>query len=300
MTYFERVDELRDGANFTPDNYELEYHTAEMVLVDLFSEYIKDAEIMSTTYGTGRVISTSGDTLDHMIMEVAFQAGNKKFGVLPVITGTVLFNKFADISEIGDAWDHAFDLHTDMTRKLEEFKSAERRAAMEAEKKAKAAKKAEEKYQQARVKAIKDFESMTQTEMPMSTVDEFYYCLGWLASKAGVFSAAMPDYLLQSFEAHFGTDYKPTIVDSKKKTINGNPMQWALSMKIALPKKVADFVPAYLTKYLSTSRTTIADTAFVWDLVDNYNFQFGKKQDIEKIRSCIPAQYLSFFEAGIA
>jgi hypothetical protein len=93
---------------------------------------------------------------------------------------------------------------------------------------------------------------------------------------------------------------KPTVVDSKKKTINGNPMQWAMSMKASISKKALNLVPSYLTKYLSSSGNAIADTAFVWDLVENYGFQFGKTQDIEKIRSHVPTSHMSFFEAGLA
>lgn len=175
-----------------------------------------------------------------------------------------------------------------------------REEAEAAEKKAREEKKAEEAYQRAKTKALKDFDDLASTVRPISTTEEFYYSLGWLASKAGAFSAAMPDYLLPSFETHFGTDYKPTVVDSKKRTVNGYAMQWALSMKIALPKKVADLVPNYLTQHLSTSHTSISDTSFIWDLVDNYGFQFGKKQDIEKIREHVPTDFLSFFEAGLA
>ncbi len=175
-----------------------------------------------------------------------------------------------------------------------------REQANEAKKKAEEEKKNEEKYQKARAKAIKDFEELVQTVTPKSTADEFYYSLGWLANNTGTFSAAMPDYLLGYFEQHFGTEAKPIVVDSKKRTVNGYAMQWALSMKASIKKKALDLIPAYLTPYLSKSGNAIADTSFIWDLVDNYGFQFGKKkQDLEKIRSCVPTSHLSFFEAGL-
>jgi catalase (peroxidase I) len=77
-------------------------------------------------------------------------------------------------------------------------------------------------------------------------------------------------------------------------------MQWALSMKAAISKKAVNLIPNYLTKYLSASGNAVSDTSFIWDLVDNYGFQFGKKQDIEKIKSHVPASGLASFEAGLA
>lgn len=188
------------------------------------------------------------------------------------------------------------------TRQAEQ-RVAWRRAREEAEaaaQKAAEEKKAQEKYEKAKAKALKDFDTLANAYRPAEITNEFYYSLGWLAKNAGAFSAAMPDYLLSSFESHFGTDYKPTVVDSKKKTINGNPMQWALSMRAAISKKALDLVPSYLTKYLSTSRNAITDTDFIWDLVDNYGFKLGKKQDVEKIRSHVPANCIASFEAGLA
>jgi hypothetical protein len=182
-------------------------------------------------------------------------------------------------------------------------RAAERQAeinAKEAAKKAAEAKKAEEKYERTKARVIKSFNDLANSVKPKSSADEFYYSLGWLAKNTGTFSVALPDYLLSSFERCFGTEVKPTVVDSKKKTINGNPMQWAMSMKASIYKKALNLVPSYLTKYLSSSGNAIADTVFVWDLVENYGFQFGKTQDIEKIRSHVPTSHMSFFEAGLA
>lgn len=302
MTYYERVDELRDHTNFTSDNYELEYLTAEIVLVDLFGEYIKDAEIISTAYGVGRVVNTSGDTLDRMIMEVAFTDGAKKFGVLPVITGKVLFSKFADISEVGDAWDHTFDLHTDMTKQLIDFKRAEKLAEAELKKKAAEDKKAEEQYQKAKAKTLKDFDTLLDSIQPKSTVDEFYHSLGWLTAHVGTVQAAIPDYLQSTFEARFGTDANPYVYDSKKKTSGGFRYQWSAGFHARLKKKGLTTIPAMLANYISdtvNSSKTIMDTAFILDLIENYGFQFGKTQDVDNIRSRIPSEYMSFFEAGL-
>lgn len=300
MTYYERVDELRDGANFTAENYETEYLTAEIVLVDLFGEYIKGAEIISKQYGTGKVVGTSGDTLDKMFMEVEFADCTKKLGVPQVLT-CPLFNKFADISEIGDAWDHAFDLHTDMTRQVNSFKNTERQQAIEAKKKADEEKKNEEKYEKQRAKTLKDFETRLQTGSSVSPTNEFYYSLGWLAKHAGTISAALPDYLEGVFIQHFGPEAQRRVMDSKKRYPSGWTAQWAWSFTISLkkPKKLGA-IPAFLSDKLNPTSKMVSDTSFVWDLVDNYGFQFGKKQNIDEIRSHVPAGCLASFEAGLA
>lgn len=174
------------------------------------------------------------------------------------------------------------------------------RLEREAEKKAVEERKAEEKYQKLKEKTIQDFDNLAKQERTKCATGEFYYCLGWLTKNVGTISVALPDYLLSAFERHFGTDFTPTVVDSRKKTINGNPMQWALSMKASIIKKAQETIPALLNDYLNPAHTALTTTSFIWDLVDNYGFSFGKKQDIEKIKANIPTTYLSQFEAGYA
>ena len=134
----------------------------------------------------------------------------------------------------------------------------------------------------------------------MSATGEFYYSLGWIANNCGAFACSLPDYLLPYFQSQFGSTYEPHAVDSRKRTVNGYAMQWTISMTASIKKKSLDKIPAFLTQYLSKTGTSIANTSFIWDIVTNYGFQFGKTQDVEKIRSHVPSQYLSFFEAGIA
>ena len=173
-------------------------------------------------------------------------------------------------------------------------------AKHEADRQAKEEAKKEAKYQQAKEKAIQDFEVMTRKEKSVIASGEFYYNLGWLAKNVGTVSAALPDYLLKYFENHFGTEAKPTVVDSRKRTVNGYPIQWALSMKASMPKKVVDNIPAFLKQYLNPTGNALTNTTFIWDIVENYGFQFGRKQDVDQIRATIPATCLEQFEKGFA
>ena len=119
---------------------------------------------------------------------------------------------------------------------------------------------------QQKKKAIQDFEVMARQDRGICASGEFYYNLGWLAKNVGTISAALPDYLLKYFENHFGTEAKPTVVDSKKRTVNGHPMQWALSMKASLHKKSVDTIPPFAKQYLNSAGNALTNTEFIWDL----------------------------------
>ncbi len=176
-----------------------------------------------------------------------------------------------------------------------------REQAKEAEKQAKADQEAEEKYEKIKTKALKDFNNLVDNVVPKSTADEFYYALGWLAKHAGTVAAALPDYLESSFIGHFGSTANCRIVDSKKRYPSGWTAQWTWAFTIALKKpKQISTVPAFLADKLNPSSKAVSDTSFIWNLVDNYGFQFGKTQDLDKIRSHVPSDKLSFFEAGLA
>lgn len=186
----------------------------------------------------------------------------------------------------------------DNNRRAEQIAKREADAqAREEAKKAKADEKKAAAFERRKEKEIKDFEELTQKSRPLSAASEFYHSLGWLAKHSGSVHAVMPDYLETSFKKHFG-DASCRVVDSKKKTVNGNSMQWTFGFTISLRKP--ETAPAFLQSSLNYNGKLIADTPFIWDLVDNYGFKFGKTQDLEAIRSCVPSEYITDFECGFA
>ena len=53
--------------------------------------------------------------------------------------------------------------------------------------------------------------------------------------------------------------------------------------------------------YKSKNKKVIDNVAFVWDLIENYGFQFRKDaQDADRIRNEIPKDYIADFERGLA
>jgi hypothetical protein len=295
MTTYEKLNQITTDLAF--ENAPEEYNKKEADLVAIVGEYVLGNEVICQTYGTGKIVNFDGPTLEGLIVEVQFEECAKKFSLKHIIT-VARFIKLADIAEIGDVWDLAMEVHTVLTAKLNEIKRAIWEQKKEAEKKAIEEKKYTEKYEKTKAKAIKDFEAIASADRPAEVASEFYYSLGWLAKHVGTVSAALPDYLADSFSKHFGPDTGARIVDSKKRTINGNSMQWTFGFTANLKKP--ENMPAYLQQYLSTTGKAIANTSFIWDLVDNYGFQFGKKQDLDKIRSHVPTSCLASFEAGLA
>lgn len=157
----------------------------------------------------------------------------------------------------------------------------------------------EKKFQAKVQKKLKELESMKpeKTVRLFNSPTTFYEALGWMAKHATGVRAAMPDYMEKWFVGKFG-DVERYVVNSKKKTSGGFDYQWGLGLKITFDKAVAGTLEQRAT---SQNKKVIDSVAFVWDLVENYGFQFRKDaQDVDKIRAEIPTQYIADFEKGLA
>ena len=296
MENFELINELQNNLDGRTQMVKEAYLATEAQLVDAIGNGVLGKSVSCVKYGNGTIVAFSGDTVEAIIVNIDFAGEIKRFSLNHIMNNK--FVQFVDFDEITDAWLKAFELHTTLTGLYNESESLARQLLIEAEKQAEAEKKAEAKYQKLKEKALRDFDQLAaQSTNILSDVDEFYYALGWMAKHIGSISAALPDYLESSFTKHFGTETNARIVDSKKKTVNGNSMQWTFGFKATLRKP--ENIPAILSQYISSTGKAIANTSFIWDLVDNYGFQFGKKQDADKIKSTVPTQFIASFEAGL-
>lgn len=158
--------------------------------------------------------------------------------------------------------------------------------------------KEEQKFQRRIDKALKKLDTLKpeDTSKLFNEPQTLYEVIGWMAKHATGVRAAMPDYMEKWFVGRFG-DVDRYVVNSKKKTSGGFDYQWGLGLKITFDKAVAGILEQRAT---SQNKKVIDNVAFVWDLIENYGFQFGKTQDIEKIRLEVPKQYVSDFEKGLA
>ncbi len=294
MTIYEKIAETKNTTVLTTETAQSAYTKAENDLTSYIGDYVVNAKIKHPTYGIGTITSyRKNGTLACLLIKVDFETVTKQLSL------SFFINNFIDLPDIVDIWTEAFAVHTELTKTYTEITTALEKAETEAKQKAAEEKKAAEKYERQKAKVMAEFDNLAKTPKIKNAADEFYYALGWLAKNIGAVSAALPDYLLDSFERYFGTEAHPTVVDSKKKTSGGNTMQWTLSMRASISKKAKDFVPACLVKYLNPAKTALTNTSFIWDLVDNYGFYFGKTQDIEKIRECVPTANIYSFEAGL-
>lgn len=250
-------------------------------------------------YGEGQLTFVKAPLIGgSLYATVDFAAGTKTLAL-----DVILANNLLEIPEI--LFDILIEAQSVYKADFIEREQAQRLAdsqaraeAAAAKKKAEEDKKNEEKFEKTKAKAIKDFENLTKNVVPKSAADEFYYSLGWLAKHVGSVTAKLPDYLSDSFVRHFGPDATFNAIDSKKRTVNGNAMQWTFGFTATLRKP--DNIPAFLSEHVNEAGNKVSDTSFIWDLVDNYGFKFGKAQDVEQIRSHVPSDKLSFFEAGLA
>jgi hypothetical protein len=155
----------------------------------------------------------------------------------------------------------------------------------------------EKKMEGLKVSAEKEFNNLLNNSgKQITATDEFYWTLGWLAKHVGTLTAKMPDFLEAGFIKHFG-DVEHTTVDSTKVGPAGYTSQWRLSMEASLVK--AKEIPATLTKYLNPTGKKLSKTSFIWKLVDDYGFKFGKKQNALEIMDHVPVNYLPMFNAGM-
>lgn len=272
-----------------------EFNEIQAQLTADFAVKMLGAELHSDTIGSGYIKSCTGSNMDTAIFEVAFESGEVK-NYLAASVKTVRFLKFTD-EPVAELYDSFMEVHANLKRQLSEAEDEARRLQREAEKKADQLKRAETRNEQLKLKALKDFDEMTQrAKATVSESAEFYWALGWLASHVGAVAARMPDYLEPAFIKHFGNEAKHTVVDSSKRTVNGNSMLWTFGFTANLKK--VESVPSVLVPHLSESGKLIASTSFIWDLVTNYGFKFGKKQDTLDIMRCVPIEYVPVFNEG--
>jgi hypothetical protein len=251
------------------------------------------------TYGEGQLTFVKAPlTGGSLYAIIDFAAGTKTLA-LDILIANRLLEMPEDLKVILLEAQTAFRAEFDACQQAQRLADRqEQEQAREAAKKAAEDKKKAEKYEATKAKAIKDFEALAEADRPIEVTNEFYYALGWLAKHIGSISARLPDYLSDIFRKHFGSNVAFNAVDSKKKTVNGNSMQWTFGFTATLRKP--ENIPASLTQYLGYNGKQIANTSFIWDLVDNYGFQFGKQQNIDQIRSHVPSDCLASFEAGLA
>jgi hypothetical protein len=269
---------------------ELTAELNELINLPLEVEHIK--------YGDGVINSLNVSVSDNTVNILSPIDFNGK--IQPLALNIVLARNLIEIPE--PAKSILIDFSADCAKLQANITALSRErmnAKIEADKQAQELAKQEAKLKARMDKGIQDFETLKRQNRNLISSGEFIYAIGWLANNCNALTASMPDYILPYFEKQFDTsNYKPSVVDSKKLTSTGNAMKYTLSMQLGIAKKSRDSIPAVLLDYINDTKTAITDTSFIWDLIETYGFQLGSVQDVDKIRTKIPNSLLDAFEKG--
>ena len=258
--------------------------------------------VNNKTYGQGIIKDCYLNPALDLMVNIEF-ANNLTKGFALQIAMTFRTIKFLDDANLTQAKELLNELNPLKVQRAQEA-VLEREQELEAmrqkveqEKQAAKDKKKEEQFERAKETAIARFKSMrNNTYAITSAQDEYYYTIGWLAKNVRTISARLPDYLEPVFASHFGASAPRTVTDTSRKTVGGFKPQWSYAFTASI--KNIDVAPALVLEKLNEARTKLADTAFIWNLIDNHNFKFGKEQDVDAIRKNIPECYLESFDNG--
>ena len=261
---------------------------------------------INTKYGPGTVLEIAPVEIDEINVNDAPElnitvnlaaGGTKTFAFSAAVNHGSITGEVT--TEIADAFKK---LSTCINKHVEAVNKAilVKEEAVKAEKLAQAAalrKQREElRFQLRKERALAKLEKLKpeNTKKLFSTPVNYYQSLGWMAKHCRGIKAAMPDWMESQFVSMFG-NVERYVVDSKKRTSGGFSYQWGLGLKVTFDQEVSGPLAKRAT---SKNKKIIDSVAFIWDLVGNYGFKFGKKQDIDQILDSVPDEYLDDFKKG--
>lgn len=279
----------------TEEFNEQNYFDIEKTLIDDFKKYVINHQVTNKNGEIGEVTSVDGQVFDKLMVCVNYGNSEKKYDLgITTKSKFIMFNN-TDFSTVYDTFN---TIHNELTSRCSEMKVEYEKQLREKRQLEEEQLKAEQTYQRLKNNNIKSFETQLNKDREVNTYsDDFYYALGWLTKNVRTISAALPDYLENAFKQHFGFDVPCRVVNSRHRGPAGYQSQWSWSFTITLKDKE---VPSILIPHLNSKCDTISDTSFVWDLIDTYNFKFGKTQDINLIVNSIPTEYRESFNLGFS
>jgi hypothetical protein len=282
------------------ENYE---SILEEVIAEI-KELLLNKEVQSIRYGSGKILETPEVSLDGsgsasvgIVTNIQFGEETKKFYINVAIEANSI--RFVD-ETLREKIFEAVEILKQIKAVKNEIKVAEAKILREAREKLEAEQKAKEEARELeekiKAKQKKVIDSLNEIKKkPASTDSDFYYALGWMTKYVGTVSADIPDYLEDWFIKRFGPEAQKRVIDTTRATSGGNSMKWNPSFSISFKKP--ENIPISIQTLMAKNK--INNTAFVFDLVENYGFVFGKAQDVEEIKRHIPEDKLENFEKGL-
>lgn len=266
------------------------------MLATINSETLCSIDCKHKTYGSGKITKIKcSENLGKPEMFISFESPNKNTTLAYTIA-----SKFFEFDE-----SDALTLENLMAEYLENWlefdatRKAEAKAAREAKYAAEAQAKAEAEAQKKLEATMAKLNRMTPEDMTAvcGTPNTEFETIGWLAKHCTSIKPSMPAEAQNWFESKFGKVDNAKVYEAGAKTSGGNSMKYTLSIDgcfdSEVPSILRDFIPENKPKHISS-------VGFFWALVDKYGFQFGKKQNVDEIRTFVPADHLPDFERGFA
>ena len=269
-------------------------------------------KVTSAKYGEGTIKEIKIKDLEHeyitvtvqhfgIYMTIEFESGTKTFDLTMAIKANSLAFDEITLLKVNELFDVLKDSEpariAELEVEIEKEREADRKIREEQLAEIKRQKELA-KFQAKKEKALAKLQKLKpeNTKKLFATPMSHYEVVGWMAKHCRGIRAAMPDWMEQQFVSMFG-DVERYVVDSKKKTSGGFAYQWGLGLKITFDQEIVGPLEQRAT---SKNKKIIDNVAFIWDLVDNYGFKFGKTQDIDAIIEEVPPQYLQDFNRGFA
>lgn len=269
---------------------------AQQLVVD-FTEEIKDSSIKFKSGDTVKVIKVfkfSYEMRPDFLVELD---NNKRYSLNFLLDNAEISDSVKETIKEYNAYGLTlFSQHLAEEAIVRAEAEAAKALALKEKKKEEERKKAASRIKQIQASNISKANNLSKNAF--KTYDEFFVDLGYIAKHCKNVYASMPDYLDDWFVSEFG-NVERKVIDSSKLTPSGLPSNFTLAIRIDLNSN--ENIPASLMKYLNESNKAIkpvSNTEFNFTLCKKYGFNFGKKQDINRIRSFIPASNLEDFEFG--
>ena len=272
------------------------YYNIEKTLINEFKNQVINKSMINKESESGLIVDLNGKTFNQLFVCIKYEYCQKKYDL-----STALKSKFLSFenSELHTLYTTYYNLHNEITNRYNEIKAEEAQRLLEKQKLEEEQLKAEEAYERIKNNTIKSFENYINKEKTTNNYSsDFYYGLGWLVKNVKNITATLPDYLERAFRKHFGIDVPCRVTNSKHRGPSGYQSQWSWSFSLTL-NNIED-IPSMFIEYLNPKKTAITNTSFIWDLIDTYNFKFGKTQDIDSIISSIPKEYQESFNLGFS
>lgn len=274
MNYFESLNEIKLELN-------AKYSGLKVVAKNSKANEFQNARILDFSFDDEEVKS--------LYCEVAFSDRNVTFNVnMATKAGSIKIDLSKYLEKINSLNEtRKQELKEERIKKLEEEQKREQEKRLEEERKI-----LEERFNKRVNKQIKD---LSNIKVSKNQSNSYYSFIGWCTKHLNKIYISMPDYLEKWFVGRFG-DLTRTIIDRDAKTSGGFPKRYSLCMMASFNKELPEEYRTYVKP--SKSGKNISNNQFIIGLIENFNFDVNKKQDINKIIKEIPTDKLEDFKEG--